>query len=142
MPLVIGNPRGVAISPIAEMRCQQDVEMIIFQQAFQRHEMSPLQNGITFRIRNDVFPDAIATPFAGILQTESGNALGWICYLRPCVTLFLGKEIASVCNNHPHVARTGPVHARIVYFIENAMAEGKPYAARKAESGSQSVFSA
>ena len=62
--------------------------------------------------------------------------------LKFTMALFFGKVAGTVGDYQPLVAGAGLVHSRVVNFVEDTVAERKPYPAVQVERGADAGFCA
>ena len=140
--LVVTDPGGVAGPAVAEMRRQQRVQTIVRQRALQRGESHPLQDDIGGRIGNDVLVYLIAAVERDVPQVKCGNTVRHQRHARECMPLFLGAVRRAVGHDQSEIARARRVDARVVDFVEDAVAEREPDATRRAERGADAALGA
>src|ERR1700722_6428153 len=103
-------------------------------------EADRLEHHIACRIGSYVLGDPIASMDAGVDQfmgrypiLRSRNAV-------QRVALLFGKEIDAITDDEPEIADADLVDARIIDFVEDAVAVRKPNPAERGQSGADPVF--
>ena len=75
-------------------------------------------------------------------QPESGNPVFDPLDDRLAIALDLGEESVPVGDNKPEIAHASLVNARIVDFVDDAVADGEPHPAPLAKGGADPVLGA
>ena len=132
----IGTPRcspsqrGVARSPVPQMRRQERVEMIGVQAPLKRREPTDLEDCVLVGMGEDRLLDPISPLPAGVDQSIEGNALDRVLDPVLGVHLLVREELLPVGDDQAEVAGTRPVDAGVEDLGEDATAQGEPDQAR------------
>lgn len=97
---------------------------------------------IAARVRDHLIDQAESPTAMRAGQPESGNAVFDTLDDRFAIALDLGEQSIPVSDDEPEIADASLINARIVDFIDDAVADGEPHPAAFAERGADSVLGA
>jgi hypothetical protein len=140
--LVISYPGGVAGPPVAQVRGQQGVKVIVRKGPLGWRELHSLQHDVVPGIGHYVFLDGVLPLLARVGQPVCRASGHGILDLVFGVALFLRKEILPVGDDQAQVADARLIHAGVVDLVQDAVANGEPHAAAVAQGGAHSTLGA
>src|SRR6185437_4147472 len=139
---ILTDKSCVAAAPVAEVRRQQRIQVVILEFSLQGRETSSLHDRVAMRRCDDLFFDPVSPLAASVDQLISRNA----CYGKRdfvlCVPLFLREEVLAVGDDQTKIAGARIIQARVVDLIENAVAESEPNPTRRVESRTHAALCA
>src|SRR5579859_2950839 len=104
--------------------------------------MDLLHNDVGALVGQDVFVDTEAPADVGVGELEGGDAVFETVQNGRAIALFFGEEAVAVGDDEAEVAGAGLVDARIVDFVQDAVAEGEPDAADRGKRGADAGLGA
>ncbi len=75
-------------------------------------------------------------------EFERGNTRLEGNVLKPAMPFFFGEKALAIGDDQSQVASAGLVHARIINFVQNAVAGGEPYPALLIQGGAHAALRA
>src|SRR5207248_1557134 len=125
---------------VGQVRRDECVKVVVRQRPDERHKLSFLKHHVAIRIADDLLDNSVAPVVAGVDDPEGGDSVVEKLDLVIGVALLFGKEALAVGDDQTEITRAGTVDPGIVNLVEDAVSEGKPYLAPRAERGSDATL--
>src|ERR1700719_1584435 len=103
--------------------------MVVSERSLQRDEANFLENNVAIWISQYFFFDPIPPLHVRIGELKGGNAGRHRHVLKLAVTLFLGEKAFAIGHDQSHIASARLIYARVINFVQDAVASGEPHPA-------------
>src|SRR5208337_2162988 len=125
---VVAAPACVMGAAVDEMRGHDSEEPQA--PAAEVFETDLHQHRLAARVGDDALNDAKTATDMRARQPKGGDAVIEPLHDHLAIALLLGEEGRAVCDDEAEVADAGLIDPRVVDFVEDAVADGEPDAAR------------